>query len=86
MEYHRKETEETSENGNTVLPIDEEEVIEDGTKKRGLWKNLISGCKVPSLKTVGELCEENICDVITFIRNLKPHFFREESATISGTR
>ena len=61
MEYHREETEETSENGNKVLPIheeesieDEEECIEDATKKRRMWKNLISGCKAPSLKTVGE--------------------------------
>ena len=61
MEYHREETEETSENGNKVLPIHEEESIEYGeesieeaTKKRRMWKNLISGCKAPSLKTLGE--------------------------------
>ena len=54
MEYHRKETEDTYENGNKVLLIDEEEVIEDTAKTRGLWEKFISGCKVPSLKTVGE--------------------------------
>ena len=54
MEYQREETEETCENGNTVLPIDEKEGIEDATKNRRLWNSLISGCKVPSLKTLGE--------------------------------
>ena len=54
MEYRREEIEETYENENTVLPIDEEERFEDATKNRRLWDNLISGCKVPALKTLGE--------------------------------
>ena len=54
MEYRREETEETCENGIIVLPIDEEEGIEEATKNRRLWDSLISGCKVPSLKNLGE--------------------------------
>ena len=54
MEYRREETEETCENGIIVLPIYEEEGIEEATKNRRLWDSLISGCKVPSLKKLGE--------------------------------
>ena len=56
MEYQREDTEETTENEITVLPIpmDEDECNEDAPQKRRSWDRLISVCKVPALKTLGE--------------------------------
>ena len=51
MEYNREESEE---NVFPILQMDEEKYNEDETPKRKFWDYLISGCKVPALKTVGK--------------------------------
>ena len=57
MEYHREDSDEESENrveNDFPLYMDEGECNEDATQKRKFWDYLISGCKVPALKTVGK--------------------------------
>ena len=56
MEYRREGTEETAQNEIMDLPLpkDEDEDNEDATKQSRSWDQLISICKVPALKTLGE--------------------------------
>ena len=56
MEYQREDTEETTENEIAALslPAGEDECNEVATKKSRSWDCLISGCKVPTLKTLGK--------------------------------
>ena len=67
MEYHRNEAEETP--GNEImdltLSMDDNEGIEDATSQTRSWDHMISVCKVPALKTLGNYDKDYIVQLFT---------------------
>ena len=68
MEYHRKETEETT--GTTeimdlTLSMDDNEGIEDASCQTRSWDQMISVWKVPALKTLGMYDKDYIVQIFT---------------------